>query len=378
MGQIAVDNFNVSEGTGGDMSATIYLPNPVGTDGYNYKAPHTRYGGINIINWCSKDLPTTPYDATKNFGVSNNYTLDAEIDEAIGGVGAWYLNSNFNKDPIGNKFWNKLGYSDNQLFTNNVGHTLDATSNEYIPLGTTDILVDSAGSIITGGEPNENTVFGNEISNWDKNGDTFEFKAGTRYGGFGGLQFGNHNVGYGIPNTAGRPLSFYPNHDKSKINSDNKFYDFDSTYNPDREEHTGYTYKTDTDLLTADNLPIKTEDSYFYIISDLVKSDFYVSNDNGFNANIIGILSKLNSGGDFIYQYQAPQQFYAKRDTVITTITTTILTSNFKVPLAIDPFSSVIYQIVRMQTTPQPLQTPRFLTQQNYFDGIYEIGQMSG
>lgn len=370
MGQIAVDNFDTATGSGGDMSATVYIPNPVGQDGYNYKAPHTRYGGINIVNWCSFEIPddTQPDEIYTKYNVdANTYTLDAEFDTQ-----EWFLNTQINKNPIGNRFWNKLGFSDNQILTSNVGHVLDNTSGEYIPQGTTDILIDSAGGIITGGEPNENTPFGNTASDWDKNQQNTAFNAGTRYGGFGGLQFNNHNVGYGIPSTAGRPLGFYPNHLPANINGTNKFFDFESGYNPDREEHQGYTYKTDTDLLEAENLPIKTEDSYFYIISDLVKSDFFVSNENGFNANIIGILSKLNSGGDFIYQYQAPQQFYAKRDAIITSITTEILTTNFRIPTAIDPYSSVIYQITRFKSTPQPLQDPRFLTQNSYFNSIQQ------
>ena len=373
MGQLAVDNFNITDGTGGDPSVTVYLPNPEGKDGYNFKAPSSRYGGVNIVNWCSyeiDDADNLPYRIYELYNIPTTTTLDSVITEGAGGSGLWLLNQTYNKNPVGNRFWNKLGYSDNQLFTTAVGYSRDSLTNEYIPNATTDILVDSAGGIITGGEPNENTPFGNSESNWDKNASNNKFVAGTTYGGIGGLEFGNHNVGYGIPSTAGRPLEFKSN--QYTINSSNPFYAFDSTYNPDREEHTGYTYKSDTDLLTADNLPIKTESAYFYILSDLVKSDFYVSNDNGFNANIIGILSKLNSGGDFIYQYQAPQQFYAKRDAIITSVTTEIVTTTFDIPLALDPYSSVIYQITRQSPRPQPLQDPRWLVQQNYFNSIQQ------
>lgn len=379
IGQVAVDNFDSKTATGGDMSATIYIPNPQGQNGYNFKAPQTRYGGINIVNWCANDLinPSTPAGIQQqlNFTGQPAYTFDAERDEAQGGVGAWFLNLNLNKDPIGNRFWNKLGYSNNQLFTTNVGHSIDGVSGEYIPNGTTDILVDSAGSIITGGEPNENTPIGNAQSNWDGNTDGNNFVAGRTYGGVGGMSFNNHNVGYGIPNTAGRPLSFKQNH--ITLSQNNPFYDFDSTYNPDREEHTGYTYKSDTALLTADNLPVKTEEAYYYIVSDLVKTDFFVSNDNGFSTSIIGILSKLNSGGDFIYQYQAPQQFYAKRDAIITSITTEILTPKFKPPLSIDAFSSVVYQITRTNTTPNPLQDTPLMIQERYFANLQNYINMT-
>ena len=88
-------------------------------------------------------------------------------------------------------------------------------------------------------------------------------------------------------------------------------------------------------------------------MSDIMKTDFYISNNRGTPLNCVGVISKLNGSNDFYYSYGSPQSFFFDEDKTITSITIEIRSTDLTVPPAISPYSSVIFQLVRQ--APQPI-----------------------
>ena len=375
VGQPSVSTFDVKAGAGGDKAVTCFYPLPSGKDGYNFMETIRRDGGINITNWKSATIVrnSTPAALRALYNISNTYTMDAKTDnDAL--TKEWFNDTAINSDIVGNRFWNKLGFSNQQLNTTNVGHSISQPDLNYTPLGTTSLKFDSADALLTSSEPAENTPFFTTKGPFGPpptgTGDPIKIEAGWEFGAIGGLEFNGHNVGMGVASTAGRPTGFRRNIVTTTANPQ-KFDVLSSSYNPDRQEFNAYTLESDTETLTAANLPIKSEFGYYYMLSDIVDTNFYISNQYGSSENIIGVLSKLNVGGDYIYQYQAPQTFYVKKDRVLSSIKTTILTPKMKIPVALDPFSSVIYQITRFEPVPDQVQpTPLWLEQEQKWAGI--------
>lgn len=350
-----VETSATGETQGGQISATVYFPNPVGKDGYKYKLPQTRNGGINIENW-NVDF-TNVGDLTPSEVMTKYNLTRIEISDIIN----WWGKNDKNFNIIGQRFWEKLGFTTTTTLSKR-GVNTEATSNNFEMLGTTDNLLDVADNILISAEASEDTPF--YTSNGAFGGGSTNIDAKWKYASIGGLFTNNHAKGYGLPNTSGLPIEFF--------GSQGGGLDFDplkSTFNPDRNwwNRTGFTVETTSDKIIADSLPIKSEEPYFFIISDLIKSNFFVSKD-GAEINILGTLSKLNSAGDFVYQYQAPQVFYATEDRVLTSITTEIRTPSLDVPVAVSPYSSVIYQIVRYNPKPEPLPIPRWYLQDRVFN----------
>jgi len=356
-----ISTFSVSTSgvaSGGQVSAVVYYPTPVGKDNYRYKLPRTRCGGINIENWTAARVSVgelTPQQVIDRFGVPENILGNVNL--------FWGLSNLYNKDVVGERFWTKLGFS-KTLRESRQGWSLNSTSQQRTPLGTTDNLLDVADSILFEEPSAEDTPF--YSSNDDFAGDGNNIVAKWKYASRGGLFTNNHNKGYGLPNTSGRPVEFN--------GSQGGGVDYDplkSTFNPDRNwwNATGYTIQTESDSITADTLPTKTELGYYFIMSDIIKTNFFVSKGGG-EVNVLGTLSKLNSAGDFVFQYQAPQVFYAKEDRLLTSITTEIRTPSLGIPVALSPYSSVLYQIVRYNPQPQPLELPLWYRQQIAFNQI--------
>ena len=349
--------------TGGQVSAVVYYPSPVGKDGYKYKLPKTRCGGINIENWTAARVSVgqlTPQQVIDTYGVTA---------EDLGNIYSFWGRSAKNFDAVGDRFWTKLGFSQT-LRNNTVGWDEDNITKQRTPKATTDNLLDVADSILFTEPSAENTPF--YKSNDDFAGDGHKIDAKWKYASRGGLFTNNHNKGYGLPNTTGRPIEF--------LGTNTAGGDYDplkTTFNPDRNwwNATGYTIETETDFITADSLPIKTELGYYFIMSDIIKTNFFVSKGGG-EVNVLGTLSKLNSAGDFVFQYQAPQVFYAKEDRLLTSITTEIRTPSLEVPVALSPYSSVLYQIVRYNPQPQPLELPLWYRQEVAFNQIENNLQM--
>tara|TARA_R110000823_G_scaffold315003_1_gene445275 strand:- start:469 stop:5004 length:4536 start_codon:yes stop_codon:yes gene_type:complete len=349
---------------GGNIISTIYYPTPIGgfSNDYLYKLPRTRVGGINIENWVSYNFENikTPAHLRSQFNIPLTQSLDGE----------WFLyndkTTDVNYDIVSNRFWNKLGFTDNQILETNVGFTKDGTTGRYTPLGTTDNRITVADGLITAKEPAENTPRFDSSNSYD-GGATAEI-AQYEYSSFGSLEFNNHLTGYGLPNSSGVPLSFRPN--------STAFNAYESTYNPDRERTTAYTFETIGQSLQASTLPTKTEYPYFFVMSDIVETNFYTSINQGSKLNVIGIISKLNAEQDFYFTYQSPLTFYASKDKIISQITTEIRTPDLKEPSAISPYSSVIYTITRMTPTPVQISPPIWFQQEQYFNNINNIANM--
>jgi hypothetical protein len=184
--------------------------------------------------------------------------------------------------------------------------------------------------------------------------------------------------GNGLPNTSGNPLEFEANTTQFKWNdykSRVQFDQYESQYNPDRERNQSYTFATIGDSMVAGTLPTKTEFPYFLVMSDLIKSDFHVSANQGANLNCLGVISKANAEQDFYFQYQAPQSFYATKDEIISSITTEIRTPSLEVPSALSPYSSIIYQITRYEPIPIQTSEPIWLQQQMVFGQMTNLLQ---
>jgi len=367
---------------GGALSATIYYPAPVGKNNNLYKMPRTRVGGINIENWSSQDFSTisTPQQVRTLCGLDVSVDLSTE----------WFINDNTldtnfpnlqnNYDDVGNRFWNKLGFLNTQIYKNAVGSSYDSNTDRYIPHGTTDNLVDIADALITAEEPAENTPFYFTQEKFD--GSATEV-ATYQFSSIGALNFNSHLSGYGTPNTAGVPLTFRGNELLSNMNAEQTasgvrpvFSEYLSTYNPDREMVNGYSFTTEPDSLVATQLPIKTEFPYFYVMSDLIETDFNISVNKGTGLNCLGVISKLNAEGDFFFQYQAPQSFFATKDKLISSITTELRTPTLGVPQALSPYSSVIYQITRYAPTPIKPSLPVWAEQKMVFDQMKDLLQV--
>lgn len=381
---------------GGALSATIYYPAPRGKVGNLYKMPRTRCGGINIENWTSQDFSniTTPQQVrtlcnldssinlSHNWFVCDHNNISSDTPE---------LQKNY--DSIGNKFWNKLGFLNSQLYKTEVGSLYDTDIDRYIVKGTTDNLVDIADATITAEEPAENTPFFFTQEKFEGGGDV---PATYQFSSIGALNFNSHLSGYGLPNTSGVPLTFRanetlanlnidivdPNSEKTKYKKEMgdavsrpAFSSYLSTYNPDREMVNGYSFTTEPKSMVAQSLPIKTEFPYFYVMSDLIETNFNISANKGSGLNCLGVISKLNAEGDFFFQYQAPQSFFATKDKLISSITTELRTPTLGVPQALSPYSSVIYQISRYAPTPIQVAPPVWLEQKMVFDQMKNLLQ---
>ena len=384
-------NQGVSQDSG-DPSTTIYYPSPKSHNGTPYKLPRTRVGGVNIENWTSNKFsyPSTPSQVRTIAGLDNSVDLS---------LSTWFVVNHNNISPdtpqlqknynvVGNRFWNKLGFDNNQIYKTNVGTETDLTTGRYLPKGTTDNLTDVADSISGTKEPTENTPYFNTSSvSFNTKGST-AIEAGYTFSSVGAMNTNNHLNGNGLPNTTGNPSKFIPNVDWATNNTPESpappatpviptlpFSQYESEYNPDRERNTSYTFTAQSDSMIAGTLPTKTEFPYFLVMSDLIKSDFHVSANQGSNLNCLGVISKANAEQDFYFQYQAPQSFYATKDEIISSITTEIRTPSLNVPSALSPYSSIIYQITRYEPIPIQISPPVWTQQEMAFSQIANLLQ---
>ena len=363
----------------GNPSTTIYFPTPISRNGTPYKLPRTRIGGINIENWASLNYPypATPAQIRKiaNIDVSIDLASDWFIVDRSIDTATPQLQNNYN--VIGNRFWNKLGFENDQIYNTFVGSEIDPDNGRYLPKGTTDNLVDVADAISTSKEPAENTPYYNTTSAKFSDGGSSGETSAWRFSSVGGMNTNNHMNGNGLPNTTGNPIEFEANLTQLKYTTSggDGFDQYESHYNPDRERGHSYTFTSIGDSMVAGTLPTKTEFPYFLVMSDLIKSDFHVSANQGANLNCLGVISKANAEQDFYFQYQAPQSFYATKDEIISSITTEIRTPNLDVPSALSPYSSIIYQITRYEPIPIQTSEPIWLQQQMAFGQITNLLQ---
>lgn len=362
----------------------------------------TRYGGINIKNWCS--------DATLGFGQWTSRRQENYINPLVGA------------DPVSQAFMNKLGFSESwtQTYSNESTYAEDAndTYKGYKPLGTTDADFDVAQTAIYTADERDKLYFdtlnrndntdiasglnpvsmgADAITVWDQQNVGYLDNPNAPYtnifGGTYGLQNlevpektdgtaewqNNHrtfgqSIAYGFPNTQNTPKSVK----KVAMGTAASVSDANGTVkgtaakwiytdlNYDDIKFPYWQVKVDSTGLRADLIPSKTDIGYFLIMSDLIdKHEFIGSANGGQPLNCIGILSKNYENNDFYFSFQSPVEFHIKNDKTISTITTRILTPDLKTPAGLDYASSIIYSIVRQNNVPEP-DVPPISVQQAY------------
>lgn len=305
-----VTAFDTATKLGGDPACVIFVP------GHKELDNIVRVGGVNVVNWGANETDFGDFTDVLQTNYENPL-LDLNRESA--------------------DFWNTFGFSDTWL-KNNVGNSFYDTTNSlgYKPLGTTQAEIDSAEGLINTASTTEDSAILSMTLNPASSGSNEAV---------GGENLKGHNWGYGIPNTDGTP-SISSGATKS---------------NPDAEAKKYYQVQVDSGYLTADLLPIKTKIAYFLITSSLVdRSEFYGTNGN---VACMGLLSKNYQNSDFFFGFQSPITYYVQKDRTINSITTTLLNPDLSIPQNISPYSSVIYEVMRQNTLPQPPSLPLYQEQ---------------
>lgn len=386
VGEPSVDTFDVSSGTGGTKAITIYNPSPSGRDNYQFLRSQTRVGGCNVVNWYSSNpaFGNTPDQTRALYDVPDTFTLDAVTDGATTDTpNEWFL---VDDDAVSKRFWTKLGFDEaTQLSpaapnaTRVSGSFQEAASGQYIPLGTTELELDSADALVTSDEPPVCTPYytlNSTANNPSGTGTPVAQLARWEYASRGALSMRNANYGYTFGSTAGLPLSFKTNKDPTAIGAGQAFDQASSSYNPDRSEFTAYTITGDTSLIRAANLPIKQTDAYLYCLSDIVDGDFYTSNGDGAKHPIVGVLNKLNASGDFLYSLGSNNSSFIRQDKLLTEVSVEIVTPDFRVPPGIDENSAVVFSITRQNDEPVAQATPVWIQQQQMWAQMLQHFQL--
>ncbi len=348
-------SYNLIDGvpSGGDNAIRIFDNVPKEVSNWE------RYGGINMRNWCSTNIPRKTF----------TYAEVLDPPSWTQSVFPNGLNPETQLEKVGQAFMNKLGYTNTQLQIDFIKGTeeWDADQFKYEPIGTTGADPDVADAIINttiSAEDNPNSEAHNgrgQLIFYPSSADTNQKNIrhstsgttntplGVRYdysytnfAQRGGLKSENHNKAYGFPNIVGSPLV------KDTTT-------FPMTFNPDGEQRSGYTIEIGSSPIRAKNLPIKLTDGYYYILCpDLIDDpQFYITANNGSVVPAIAIISKTYVSGDFYTSFQSPITFYCKKPKTITSIKVQIRNSTMGVPSNLGANSSVIFSIRRMNPTPQ-------------------------
>lgn len=299
------------------------------------------------------------------------------------------LNPFTSKDPIGNRFMNKLGYSDTTISS---FESIDITTDG----GTTGSDVDTASAIINTkqaveDQPNyqtnllassstkpayDNQFLGDIIfypygidsdtGNMKDNNDIRYDFALPRFSSIGGLRITNHNTGMGLPST----INSFIYTDPSTI---------PRTFNPDYQKYSSYIIQSDSSALRADNLPIKFENGYFLLQSSLAdnNSNFYIGKDGQRNP-IISTILKTYISGDFIISFNSPYSIYTKEDRYVGKIENKIINSNGDVPSNLGRNSAVIYQITNYNVKDEKEQPTILDKQQQEYEILDMIEKFKG
>ena len=369
---------------GGIISAFLWTSSFEGLQNWD------RFGGVNMVNWCSPVVDFGQY-STRRAMVEGNVLVET--------------------DTIGKAFMKKLGFTE-EWRQENSGHTTweDDDPNDpftikgYNPKGTTrsDYNIAQAtqygidtvytapqekGRPIVYEAPTTDadygiTSYGTGSDKTGSVGSTFNGAkatggdtANSGFNWWGKLKsppltgtnvptissvidFGALN-GYGWGSTRGTPNDFDKNN-KTTGTGVNTF----TALNLDDIKLPYYSYQVGSSSLRAPILPKKTDVGYFFIMSDIIdKHEFYASANSGAPINCIGILSKNYASEDFFFSFQSPVEFYIKKDKTITSINTRVLTPTMTQPIGLDFASSIIYTIVRPNNVPEP-EVPPVLLQQ--------------
>ncbi len=100
--------------------------------------------------------------------------------------------------------------------------------------------------------------------------------------------------------------------------------------------------------IVASNLPTKDDSPYFLIYSDIVSTDYYTKETK---TNIVGIIPKFYSGGDYVYGTDSGITFTNLLPRPLSSIKTEIRNPSGQLS-AVNGKSSVIYKITRQITQP--------------------------
>jgi len=373
------------DNTGGDISARIFYGNrKIGIHN------HDSFGGNNVSNWCRPQYPQGTF--TFQEVIDNITTVD--FTNGINPLKA--------VDEVGRRFFEKLGYTSQDLgieykdrkykLTEQYGNLgvsetiyqktikLDNNSNYNFSSITTKFLstnfaeTSSSDAILSSIPPPENSAginshiqritpnHGNSnqiVNRWgdyiyypyslNSQSNSFNTEASQvrydnatdTYGSVGGLLLSNSSRSMGLPNTQGST---------TLVNQET----VPVTLNPDANLYLSFTVQTQSDFITASELPRKLNHGHMVILSNLIQSPNYSLNNQG-RLPGISIINKTFIQGDFILS-MGMLTFYAKEDRVLTEVTTEIVNNDYSVPSALGDQSTVIYEITNM--SPKPEQPP--------------------
>ena len=384
------------DGSGGDIATRIFYGNrKVGL--YN----HDSLGGIVAMNWARPNYPRG------TFGI-NDIENNPETLIYPNGIDPFSSVA-----TVGNRFLNKLGFNNsdldivnnrvNQVNPQNTGFTTQiytkdvaqvpqkysdtvSTTVRYKSInidfkGTNFSLIDSSDAILSAIDAPENSASLNKnntvkLSGRDRkhfrhqlNGDyifypyslststdSFQSSSGSvrfdnctdAYGSIGGMRLSNVARGMGTPNTQGSTSIC----DQSSI---------PVTLNVDCNLYLSYSAATpNSNAISATNLPKKINHGHLIVLSSLIEEPNFIMAKAG-AINGISLISKAFLTGDFILS-NGMLSWYAKKDRVISSITTRIVNTNFDAPTVLGDNTTVIYSITNNQ--PKPMDRPT---------SIYEI-----
>ena len=410
--------------SGGNVVAKIFAQSIQGYDNWD------RYGGINVVNWCSTAITRGQYTTRRESTGTDPLTL---------------------QDAIGNAFMNKLGFSDTWMSENSGSQDYTDVQDYtyktcYEPLGTTRSDYDvsearpytqisnnltqtrsngsnSGGSVRTGFStkptsnsnhdtpPADTTADKQSKLNYLQNDTTklslggmgnfptnrLTYNGADPYGieatapdgtGTAGtttnviIKEVGATLGYGMVNTLATPQAVI--YKKTAVTGPAGVLISDGVkvptdVNMDDVKFPNYEIEVDSSSLLADELPKKTLIGYFLIMSDLIdKHEFIGSANGGQPLKCIGILSKNYENNDFYYSFQSPVEFHVKQDRTITSIRTIINTPDLKDPAGLDYNSSIIYTIVRQQSLPEPDVPPISVQQALDYETMEQMSNQLG
>ncbi len=350
--------FNTTTATGGNNAVKIIYPAQDKVNNFDC------FSGINITSWARPDYLVGSFTNDKVRKILQNlwmcFLSSINPDRDI-------ANSN-SYDIIGSRFNDKLGFDFDQIQNQNSGITeFDFTTRtgELQFNGTTGNDLDISSSVIAtrqateqepalenhqgglNGTGNPNRFYGDLIimpysfdsgtqtinSSDNFSGVKYGYCGGT-FGSIGGERITNNIVSMGLQNTTGSQI---------KYDMLTAPLSFDPCF---LGKWTSYTIACGSSSIRATQLPEKTTNGYYLVVSDIIDSDgFILSLNGGSPTNIVAIIMKNYTSSDFIISYQSPIQLYFPKDVIISQIRTKIIDNNFEPPVNIGKNSAVIYAI---------------------------------
>jgi len=345
--------FNTNTATGGNNSVKVIYPAKEGVENFDC------HGGINITSWARPN-----YIA----GSFTNEQVQDNLSNYWGGYSTG-INPNSNAyDEIGERFMDKLGFDFDDIqsrFSGIGNYDFDTAEGDMNMMGTTKNDLDIASSVIATREATESEprienhqgglngtgapdrYYGDLIvapysfDSATQSVDTSDNHAGVKYiyaGGtfasVGGERMSNNLVSMGLQNTTGSQLK----------------YDMKTapkTFDPCHlGMWTSYTVACGSSAIRGTQLPEKTTNGYYLVVSDIIDSEgFILALNGGSPTNIVAIIMKNYTSSDYIISYQSPIELYFPKDVIISQIRTKIIDNNFEPPVNIGKNSAVIYAI---------------------------------